>query len=140
MSDTEQDAVSALLQQFPNAQRDDRALSEQLRAVVAFIQTPGAAFEYPLAPQGTPFQQQVWRALEKIPVGQTVSYVQLAQRIGAPGSARAVAQACGANSIAVLIPCHRAVRADGGLSGYRWGTWRKQALLEREQRQLQLLR
>jgi len=75
----------------------------------------------------------VWQALREIPVGQRLSYAELARRIGQPRAVRAVASACGANAIAVLIPCHRVVRTDGGLSGYRWGVARKQALLEYEQ-------
>jgi len=77
-------------------------------------------------------QRRVWLALRKIPAGSTASYADIAQRIGAPKSVRAVAQACGANAIAVVIPCHRVVRSDGALSGYRWGVERKRALLERE--------
>jgi len=82
--------------------------------------------------RGTAFQQRVWDALCKIPAGATISYSDLAQRIGAPTAARAVAQACAANKIAVAIPCHRVVRTDGSLSGYRWGVERKRALLDRE--------
>jgi AraC family transcriptional regulator of adaptative response/methylated-DNA-[protein]-cysteine methyltransferase len=83
---------------------------------------------------GTAFQQRVWRALRAIPAGATVSYADIARRIDAPTSFRAVAQACGANPVALAIPCHRVVRGDGGLSGYRWGIARKQALLDREGR------
>jgi AraC family transcriptional regulator of adaptative response/methylated-DNA-[protein]-cysteine methyltransferase len=86
----------------------------------------------PLDPAGTEFQQRVWRALRAVPTGETVSYTQIARRIAAPKSFRAVAQACGANPIALAIPCHRVVRHDGGLSGYRWGVARKRALLARE--------
>ena len=82
--------------------------------------------------RGTAFQQRVWRALREIPAGRTASYADIAKRIGAPRSARAVAQACAANRIAVAIPCHRVVRNDGALSGYRWGVERKRALLTRE--------
>jgi AraC family transcriptional regulator of adaptative response/methylated-DNA-[protein]-cysteine methyltransferase len=84
--------------------------------------------------RGTAFQQRVWQALRDIPAGRTVSYADLATRIGAPKSVRAVAQACGANTLAVAIPCHRVVRNDGALAGYRWGVERKRALLERESR------
>jgi AraC family transcriptional regulator of adaptative response/methylated-DNA-[protein]-cysteine methyltransferase len=82
--------------------------------------------------QGTAFQARVWRALQAVPPGQTVSYAELARRLGSPKSVRAVAGACAANPLAVAIPCHRVVRSDGGLSGYRWGVERKRALLERE--------
>jgi AraC family transcriptional regulator of adaptative response/methylated-DNA-[protein]-cysteine methyltransferase len=85
-----------------------------------------------LDPQGTEFQRRVWQALRNIPAGQTRSYAQLAQAIEQPGAVRAVGTACGANPIAVLIPCHRVVREDGGLGGYRWGIERKQRLLDRE--------
>ena len=82
--------------------------------------------------RGTAFQQRVWQALRAIPAGARVSYSEIAERIGAPKAVRAVAQACAAKSLAVAIPCHRVVRSDGGLSGYRWGSERKRALLERE--------
>jgi len=82
--------------------------------------------------RGTAFQQRVWQALREIPAGVTASYSEVAQRIGSPKAVRAVAQACAANTLAVAIPCHRVVRNDGGLSGYRWGVERKRALLERE--------
>jgi AraC family transcriptional regulator, regulatory protein of adaptative response / methylated-DNA-[protein]-cysteine methyltransferase len=84
--------------------------------------------------RGTAFQQRVWQALQEIPVGSTASYTEIAARIGSPKSVRAVAQACAANPLAVAIPCHRVVRNDGGLSGYRWGIERKRALQEREAR------
>ena len=82
--------------------------------------------------RGTAFQERVWQALREIPAGSTASYAQIAERIGAPTSFRAVAQACGANHLAVAIPCHRVVRSNGELSGYRWGVERKRQLLERE--------
>ncbi|MGH8451504.1 methylated-DNA--[protein]-cysteine S-methyltransferase, partial [Pseudomonas sp.] len=88
--------------------------------------------DLPLDLRGTAFQERVWQALREIPVGATATYAQIAQRIGAPKSFRAVAQACGANSLAVVIPCHRVVRSNGELSGYRWGVERKRQLLERE--------
>ncbi|MEO7136352.1 MAG: methylated-DNA--[protein]-cysteine S-methyltransferase, partial [Gemmatimonadales bacterium] len=84
--------------------------------------------------QGTAFQRRVWQALQEIPVGSTVSYTEIAARIGSPKAVRAVAKACAANPLAVAIPCHRVVRNDGAISGYRWGVERKQALLEREVR------
>jgi AraC family transcriptional regulator of adaptative response/methylated-DNA-[protein]-cysteine methyltransferase len=85
--------------------------------------------------RGTAFQQRVWQALQEIPVGQTVSYAEVARRIGAPKAARAIASACAANNLAVAIPCHRVVRDDGSLSGYAWGVERKRALLDRESRE-----
>lgn len=103
--------------------------------VVGLVEAPGLPLDLPLDVRGTVFQQRVWQALRAIPAGQTRSYAEIARAIGQPTSARAVARACGANAIAVAIPCHRVVRQDGALSGYRWGTERKQVLLEREQKQ-----
>lgn len=106
---------------------------EQLIAhVVGFIETPAIGLDLPLDVRGTAFQERVWQALREIPVGSTASYADIALRIGSPKAVRAVAQACGANSLAVAIPCHRVVRSDGNLSGYRWGVERKRELLERE--------
>ena len=102
--------------------------------VVAFVEAPRVGLHLPLDIRGTAFQRRVWRALSKVPAGTTASYAEIAKRLGAPKAVRAVAQACAANSLAVAIPCHRVVRNDGGLSGYRWGVERKQALLEREAR------
>lgn len=100
--------------------------------VVGFIEAPAIGLDLPLDVRGTAFQERVWQALRDIPVGSTASYAEIALRIGAPKAVRAVAQACGANSLAVAIPCHRVVRSDGNLSGYRWGVERKRQLLERE--------
>ncbi len=106
---------------------------EQLVAkVVGFVEMPKRGLDLPLDVRGTVFQQRVWQALREIPAGQTVSYTDIAQRIGAPKAVRAVAGACAANPLAVAIPCHRVVRTDGSLSGYRWGIERKRALLELE--------
>ena len=109
-------------------------LERLLSQVMEHIEAPGTGLELPLDVQGTAFQQRVWQALREIPVGTTASYTDIAARIGAPKSVRAVAQACAANILAVAIPCHRVVHADGGLSGYRWGVERKRALLQREAR------
>ncbi|MCY1461939.1 Bifunctional transcriptional activator/DNA repair enzyme Ada [compost metagenome] len=100
--------------------------------VVGLVETPGIGLDLPLDLRGTAFQERVWQALRTIPPGTTASYAEIAQRIGAPKAVRAVAQACAANSLAVAIPCHRVVRSDGNLSGYRWGVERKRQLLERE--------
>jgi AraC family transcriptional regulator of adaptative response/methylated-DNA-[protein]-cysteine methyltransferase len=100
--------------------------------VVGFIEAPAVGLNLPLDVRGTAFQERVWQALREIPAGATVSYAQVAARIGSPKAVRAVAQACGANRIAVAIPCHRVVRRDGDISGYRWGVDRKRALLQRE--------
>jgi AraC family transcriptional regulator of adaptative response/methylated-DNA-[protein]-cysteine methyltransferase len=123
-----------LRQRFPRARLiEGDAGSEALTAAaVRLVEAPGDGFGLPLDPRGTAFQQRVWRALREIPAGATASYAAVAHRIGAPGEARAVAEACAANAIAVAIPCHRVVRTDGALSGYRWGVARKRALLDRE--------
>ena len=112
----------------------DAGFERLVAQVVGLVEAPGQAPapELPLDVRGTAFQQRVWQALREIPVGQTASYTEIARRIGAPGAVRAVARACGANALAVAIPCHRVVRQDGALSGYRWGVERKRALLERE--------
>jgi O-6-methylguanine DNA methyltransferase len=96
------------------------------------VEAPGTGLDLPLDVRGTAFQQRVWQALRRIPAGKTATYSQIARRIGAPKAVRAVAQACAANPLAVAIPCHRVVRNDGALAGYRWGVARKRALLERE--------
>jgi len=96
------------------------------------VESPVAGIDLPLDVGGTEFQQRVWRALRRIPAGATASYADIARKIDAPKSVRAVAQACAANTLALAIPCHRVVRSDGALSGYRWGAARKRALLERE--------
>jgi AraC family transcriptional regulator of adaptative response/methylated-DNA-[protein]-cysteine methyltransferase len=100
--------------------------------VVGMIDAPGRAPDLPLDVRGTAFQQQVWDALRRIPAGRTASYLDIAAAIGRPSAVRAVAQACGANALAVAIPCHRVVRSDGDLAGYRWGVERKRELLKRE--------
>ncbi|MGO4003786.1 MULTISPECIES: bifunctional DNA-binding transcriptional regulator/O6-methylguanine-DNA methyltransferase Ada [Pseudomonas] len=109
------------------------AFEQLIAKVVGFIEVPALGLDLPLDVRGTAFQQRVWSALRDIPLGSTASYAEIAQRIGAPKSFRAVAQACGANTLAVAIPCHRVVRSDGELSGYRWGVERKRQLLAREQ-------
>jgi AraC family transcriptional regulator of adaptative response/methylated-DNA-[protein]-cysteine methyltransferase len=108
---------------------------EQLVAkVVGFVEAPRVGLNLPLDVRGTAFQQRVWQALRKIPTGSTTSYAEIAKQIGAPEAVRAVARACAANPLALAIPCHRVIRNDGGLSGYRWGVERKQELLQREAR------
>jgi AraC family transcriptional regulator of adaptative response/methylated-DNA-[protein]-cysteine methyltransferase len=114
--------------------RDDAKLRAALATVRAFIDAPSKGLDLSLDLAGTDFQKRVWRALTKIPPGATASYAQIARRIDAPKAFRAVAQACGANPIALAIPCHRVVRGDGALSGYRWGVGRKRSLLAREAR------
>jgi AraC family transcriptional regulator of adaptative response/methylated-DNA-[protein]-cysteine methyltransferase len=100
--------------------------------VVGFVEAPAVGLDLPLDVRGTAFQQRVWQALRGIPPGTTASYTDIAERLGTPRAVRAVAQACASNTLAVAIPCHRVVRKDGALAGYRWGVERKRALLERE--------
>ena len=123
-----------LQDRFPQADlRGAEADYEQTVArVIGLVETPALGLDLPLDVRGTAFQQRVWQALREIPAGSTVSYAELARRIGLPTGARAVAGACAANALAIAIPCHRVVRNDGALSGYRWGVERKQQLLERE--------
>ena len=101
--------------------------------MIGLVEKPGTGMDLPLDIQGTLFQRRVWQALREIPVGKTASYSEIAGRIGAPKSVRAVARACASNTLAVAIPCHRVVRSDGALSGYRWGAERKKALLSKEE-------
>ena len=119
---------------FPKARLKggDRAFEKWVAKVVGFVDAPRLGLDLPLDVRGTVFQRRVWKALQQIPIGSTASYSEVAKKIGSPQSARAVAQACAANRLAVAIPCHRVVRTGGGLSGYRWGVDRKRALLERE--------
>ena len=126
-----------LQDKFPRANLigADHAFEQLVAQVVGFIEAPGLGLDLPLDVQGTAFQQRVWQALREIPTGSTASYTEIATRIGMPKAVRAVAQACAANSLAVAIPCHRVVRSDGALSGYRWGVERKRTLLERESQQ-----
>jgi AraC family transcriptional regulator of adaptative response/methylated-DNA-[protein]-cysteine methyltransferase len=131
------DALARELQdRFPNADLSggDAEFERLVARVVGFVEAPRIGLDLPLDVRGTAFQQRVWQALREIPPGSTASYGEIAARIGAPKSARAVAQACASNTLAVAIPCHRVVRNDGALSGYRWGVERKRALLEREAR------
>jgi AraC family transcriptional regulator of adaptative response/methylated-DNA-[protein]-cysteine methyltransferase len=123
-----------LQDRFPNANLigGDGEFEELISKVVGFVEAPAVGLHLPLDVRGTAFQQRVWQALQEIPAGSTASYTEIANRIGLPRSVRAVAQACGANALAVAIPCHRVVRNDGGVSGYRWGVERKRALLARE--------
>lgn len=110
----------------------DRGFEQWVAQVVGLIESPKVGLALPLDIRGTAFQQRVWQALRGIPAGQTVSYTEIARRIGSPQAVRAVAGACAANPLAVAIPCHRVVRHDGALSGYRWGIERKRILLYRE--------
>jgi len=129
------DALMRDLQdRFPRATLvgGEAAFEQTVAKVIGFVEAPALGLDLPLDVRGTAFQQRVWQALREIPVGSTASYTEIAARIGAPNGARAVAQACGTNALAVAIPCHRVVRNDGSLSGYRWGVERKRRLLIRE--------
>jgi AraC family transcriptional regulator of adaptative response/methylated-DNA-[protein]-cysteine methyltransferase len=133
--DDSQEILKARLDEnFPNAEliSDDPTIAAIISEMIAFLETPKLGFSLPLDIQGTAFQQQVWNALRDIRPGTTVSYVDIAKQIGNPKAARAVAQACGSNRIAVAIPCHRVIRKNGKFGGYRWGMKRKEMILERE--------
>jgi AraC family transcriptional regulator of adaptative response/methylated-DNA-[protein]-cysteine methyltransferase len=123
-----------LRRRFPNANpvAGVNGQEESVAQVAALIENPRTVINLPLDPQGTAFQRLVWGALQRIPAGSTVTYTDIATQIGKPRAVRAVAQACGANALAVAIPCHRVIRNDDSLSGYRWGVERKRALLARE--------
>jgi AraC family transcriptional regulator of adaptative response/methylated-DNA-[protein]-cysteine methyltransferase len=134
LADDRDSLVAQLRARFPAASlvAEDAQLREWAERIVQFIARPQADLDLPLDIRGTAFQARVWRALRKIPPGRTASYAEIAAAIGAPGAVRAVARACAANRLAVLVPCHRVVRSDGGLGGYRWGIEKKRALLARE--------
>ncbi len=128
--------LRALQDNFPHAELvgGDAKFERWMAQVIGFVEAPQPTFDLQLDVRGTAFQQRVWQALCEIPPGSTVSYSDIAKRMGAPQAARAVARVCASNVIAVAIPCHRVVRRDGGLSGYRWGVERKQALLAKERK------
>jgi AraC family transcriptional regulator, regulatory protein of adaptative response / methylated-DNA-[protein]-cysteine methyltransferase len=134
IGDNPETLLRDLQDQFPKANLigDEAGYQELIAKVVGLIEEPGAGLDLPLDIRGTAFQQRVWKALQQIPPGSTATYTEIARKIGMPNAVRAVAQACGANALAVAIPCHRVIRNDGSLSGYRWGVDRKRALLERE--------
>jgi AraC family transcriptional regulator of adaptative response/methylated-DNA-[protein]-cysteine methyltransferase len=138
LGDDPERLVCDLQDRFPRANllAGDASFDQTVARVVAFVDAPGTGLDLPLDVRGTAFQRQVWQALNDIPPGSTASYEQIARRLGAPHGARAVARACAANTLAVAIPCHRVVRTDGSLSGYRWGVERKKKLLEKEGRSL----
>jgi AraC family transcriptional regulator of adaptative response/methylated-DNA-[protein]-cysteine methyltransferase len=126
--------VRNLQDRFPKARLigADHDYEALVARVVGFVETPEIGLNLPLDVRGTAFEQRVWQALQEIPVGETVSYAEIARRIGSPKAVRAVAGACASNNLAVAIPCHRVVRNDGSLSGYAWGVERKRVLLARE--------
>jgi AraC family transcriptional regulator, regulatory protein of adaptative response / methylated-DNA-[protein]-cysteine methyltransferase len=134
LGDDPNQLVHELQDRFPKARLigADRSYEALVAGVVGFIEAPRLGLDLPLDVRGTAFQRRVWQALQGVPIGQTVSYTEIARRIGSPQAVRAVAGACAANHLAVAIPCHRVVRSNGSLSGYAWGVERKQALLTRE--------
>jgi AraC family transcriptional regulator of adaptative response/methylated-DNA-[protein]-cysteine methyltransferase len=140
LGDDEQTLTQQLRTRFPKASFGSGTMQLQAWAskVLSYIEHPVASLELPLDIQGSAFQCAVWQALRDIPVGKTVSYTDVAASVGRPTAMRAVAQACAANPLAVVVPCHRVLRRDGGLSGYRWGTERKAELLRRESQAWQL--
>lgn len=137
LGDDPEALVRELQDMFPNAELvgGDPAFEQLIANAVGLVERPSHAVDLPLDIRGTAFQQRVWQALREIPLGSTASYKEIAERIGQPTATRAVARACASNMIAVAIPCHRVVRSDGGLSGYRWGVERKRTLLARESEQ-----
>jgi AraC family transcriptional regulator of adaptative response/methylated-DNA-[protein]-cysteine methyltransferase len=134
MGDDPDKLARELQDRFPNANLigGDAEFEKKVAQVIGFVEAPAIGLDLPLDVRGTAFQQRVWQALREVPAGDTVSYLDIARRIGAPRAVRAVAGACAANVLAVAIPCHRVVKNDGALSGYRWGVERKAALLEKE--------
>jgi len=132
--DSAETLLADLRQRFPKAEliEGDATFDRLVAEVVALVEQPRAGHGLPLDIRGTAFQERVWRALRAIPVGRTASYAEVAEAIGQPSASRGVAQACAANPVAVAVPCHRVVRSDGALSGYRWGVERKAELLKRE--------
>jgi AraC family transcriptional regulator of adaptative response/methylated-DNA-[protein]-cysteine methyltransferase len=138
LGDDAEELVQDLQDRFPKARLigADHDYEAVVARVIGFVEAPEIGLDLPLDIRGTAFQQRVWQALQEIPVGATVSYAGLAQRIGAPKAVRAVAGACAANKLAVAIPCHRVIRNDGSASGYAWGVERKRALLDREASQV----
>jgi AraC family transcriptional regulator of adaptative response/methylated-DNA-[protein]-cysteine methyltransferase len=140
LGDDDETLEAALEEAFPGVElrRDKEAVSKWMQPVLDYLESGGDMPDLPLDPEGTPFQCRVWDLLRAIPSGETRTYGELAETLGLPGGARAVGAACAANRIAVLIPCHRAVREDGGLGGYRWGISRKRHLLELERHAQQM--
>ncbi|HET6633270.1 MAG TPA: bifunctional DNA-binding transcriptional regulator/O6-methylguanine-DNA methyltransferase Ada [Rhodanobacteraceae bacterium] len=137
LGDAPEPLLRDLQDRFPKATLigGDDGFERLVAQVVGFVENPSIGLDLPLDVRGTAFQERVWRALQAIPPGTTASYAEIAERIGAPRAVRAVARACGANRLAVAIPCHRVVRRDGAPGGYRWGIERKRALLARETKQ-----
>ena len=134
LGDDRERLAATVRARFPAAElvAEDAGLREWAERVVRFITAPSHNLDLPLDIRGTAFQARVWRALQKIPLGRTATYSEIARALGQPTAVRAVARACAANDLALLVPCHRVIREDGDLAGYRWGIERKRALLDRE--------
>jgi AraC family transcriptional regulator, regulatory protein of adaptative response / methylated-DNA-[protein]-cysteine methyltransferase len=136
LGDEPEPLVRTLQDRFPKAilVGGDKSFEAVVAKAVGLVEAPALGTDLPLDVRGTAFQERVWQALRSVPAGTTTSYAEIARRVGSPGSVRAVAQACAANPVAIAIPCHRVVRTNGALSGYRWGVERKRELLRREAR------
>lgn len=138
LGDDDSAMVGDLQQRFPAAtlEEDQAGLAKDMQALLQYIDHPQGKLDLqqPLAAHGSEFQKKVWAELAKIPAGQTITYTELAKRVGNPAAVRAVAGACAANPLAMVVPCHRVLRSDGGISGYRWGVERKVKLIELERR------
>ncbi len=134
LGDASEPLVEELRAHYPGAERADAGLDSSgvMASVLAFLEDPTTHLDLPLDLHGTAFQKRVWQVLQEVPPGATLTYTELAQRIGAERAVRAVAAACGANPVAVVVPCHRVIAKGGDLRGYHWGLQRKRALLERE--------
>ena len=134
IGDTVEELEADLAALFPGSAilRNELSVQEDLAKLVRFMEKPAAGLHLTIDMRGTPFQRRVWQKLRTIPVGRTVTYSELAKRIGPPASPRAIGSACAANPVAIAIPCHRVVRSDGGFAGYRWGIERKRALIRKE--------
>ena len=136
LNDTDAALINELAGSFPTSDIifDADGMAPTLKAVAEYVASPGGDLNLPLDVQGTAFQRAVWSKLAEVPAGETLTYSELAARVGNPAAVRAVGSACAANRLAVVIPCHRALRRDGTLTGYRWGLTRKRALLDAERR------
>ena len=136
LGDEDAAMLADLQQRFPSAtlKQDRKGLEQDMQTLLAYVDHPLGRLQLqrPLAARGSEFQKRVWAELSRIPAGQTITYTELARRVGKPAAVRAVAGACAANPLAMVVPCHRVLRSDGGISGYRWGVDRKFRLIELE--------
>jgi len=136
LGDGDEAMIADLQQRFPTAtlEPDTAGLDRDMQALLRYVDHPLGKLDLqqPLAAHGSAFQKKVWAELAKVPAGQTITYAELARRVGNPAAVRAVAGACAANPLAIVVPCHRVLRSNGGISGYRWGVQRKLQLIELE--------